>query len=201
MDVFLTKHKTNLQLVHHQKRKKMAYRPLHDKDVKYLVIHTTASPQRFDWQWIRHYFIKILKWTVEGYHVFINDDGNIKRLVDNKCQSNGVREFRGKDIHIHNGNSFHIVFEGGIDEKGNGIDNRTEAQKKSLESVVKWYLIQYPHILILGHNQVAQKLCPCFNTIEWLREIGIQEKNIYKGDNYNVLKWHFNYGSKGKTTA
>jgi N-acetylmuramoyl-L-alanine amidase len=174
----------------------MAYRDLHDKDVKYLVIHTTASPQKYNWQWIRNYFINILKWSVEGYHVFIDDTGETKRLVDNQYQSNGVREFKGNDIHIHNGNCFNIVYEGGIDEKGNGIDNRTEAQKRQLKAVLAWYLNQYPNLIILGHNQVAKKLCPCFNTILWLREIDVPEKNIYKGDNYNVLKWHFKYDSK-----
>lgn len=179
----------------------MAFRPLKKEDVKYLVIHTTASPQKYTWEWIRWYFIKVLKWSVEGYHVFVNDDGHVKRLVQNEHQSNGVRAFRGKDIYIHNGNSFHIVYEGGIDAKGNGIDNRTDIQKEKLKAIVEWYVEEFPNILILGHNQVAQKLCPCFNTIEWLREIGVPEKNIYKTDNYNVLKWHFGYDSKKQKSA
>lgn len=169
----------------------MAFRKL--VNPAYLVVHTTASPQRLSWQWLRNYFINVLKWSVEGYHVVIQSDGFVKRLVDNENQTNGVRYFKGADIEISNSNSFHICYIGGIDDKGNGIDNRTDIQKTQLESVLKWYLIEYPDIIILGHNQVAQKLCPCFNTILWLREIGVKEKNIYKGDNYNVLKWHYNY--------
>lgn len=167
----------------------MAFRKLNNP--KYLVLHTTASPQNFTWQWLRNYFINILKWTVEGYHVVVQSDGFVKRLVSNENQTNGVRYFKGNGIEISNSNSFHICYIGGIDSKGNGIDNRTDAQKQKLEAIIKWYLAEYPEIKILGHNQVAQKLCPCFNPIDWLREIGVPEVNIYKGDNYNVLKWHF----------
>lgn len=167
----------------------MALRKL--ENPKYLVIHTTASPQRFNWQWVRNYFINILKWSVEGYHVVIQADGFVKRLVSNENQSNGVRYFKGKDIEISNSNSFHICYLGGIDDKGNGIDNRTEIQTKQLIAILQWYLKVYPNIQILGHNQVAQKLCPCFDTPKWLRSIGVAEKNIYKTDNYNVLRWHF----------
>ena len=167
----------------------MAYRKLNNP--KYLVIHTTASPQYFSWQWLRNYFINILKWSVEGYHVVIQADGFVKRLVDNQYQSNGVRYFKGNDIEISNENAFNICYIGGIDDKGNGIDNRTAIQKEKLEAVLEWYLKEYPDIIILGHNQVAQKLCPCFNSILWLRKIGVPEKNIYKSDNYYVLSWHF----------
>ncbi len=171
----------------------MAYRIL--KEPKYLVIHTTASPQKLSWQWVRNYFINVLKWSVEGYHVVIQADGKVKRLVDNAYQSNGVRRFVGKDIAISNANSFNISWIGGITKTGKGIDNRTEKQKEMLKAVIDWYLEHYPDITILGHNQVAQKLCPCFSVPSWLEELGVPQKNIYKGDNYNVLKWHFKDGA------
>lgn len=187
----------------------MAYRPLPDEAVEFIMIHTSASPQEYTWEWIRHYFLQILKWSVEGYHVIVEDIGLVKRLAPHGKQSNGVQAFRSKDIYIHNGNTIHLCWEGGM----NGIDNRTEIQEKELIRTLEWYLWKYPNAKVLGHNQVAVKLCPCFNVIEWARKIeytdlhtnkrriGIPEERIYKGDNFKVLAYHYGYDSKKQKVA
>ena len=185
----------------------MAYRPLPDEAVEYIMVHASASPQQYTWEWLRYYFLKILRWSVEGYHIIVEDTGLVKRLVPHNAQSNGVKAFRGEDIYIHNGNTIHLCWEGGL----KGVDNRTEIQEKELIRTLEWYLWKYPNAKILGHNQVAVKLCPCFDVREWARtieytdlatkerRIGIPEWRIYKGDNFKVLEYH--YGSKQKKVA
>ncbi len=189
------------------------YRPLPDEKVEYIVVHTSASPQHYTWQWLLHFFLNILNWSVAGYHVIVEETGLVKRLVPHGKQSNGVRAFRAKDIFISNRNAIHICWEGGIDAQGNPVDNRTAEQERELIRVLEWYLWKYPNAKILGHNQVALKNCPCFNVIEWARKIeytdlathkrivGIPEWRIYKGDNFKVLEYHFGYDSTTQASA
>lgn len=191
----------------------MAYRPLPDENVEFIMIHASASPQKYTWEWLRYYFLVIMKWSVEGYHVLIEDTGLVKRLVPHLQQANGTKAFRSDDIYIHNGNTVHICWEGGIDAKGNPTDNRTPIQEQNLIHTLEWYLWKYPNAKVLGHNQVALKNCPCFNVIEWarkieytdlnakIRRIGIPEERIYKGDNFHILAYHYGYDSKKQKVA
>jgi len=160
------------------------------RNIEYLVIHTTASNSNWTWESVRRYFLEILKQRVEGYHVVIEKSGKVKRLVDNNKIAFGVRAIKFSDIDISNSNSVHVAWIGGIDSKGNGIDNRTQEQKQKLEEIIKWYIKEFPNIKILGHNQVANKFCPCFSVPKYLKSIGINDKNIYFTDNFNVLKWN-----------
>jgi N-acetylmuramoyl-L-alanine amidase len=157
------------------------------RNIKYLVIHCTASPQSWGWQKLQWYFLNIKKWSREGYHVVVQADGTVKRYIDNDKPSNGVRPFKSNDIDISNSNSVHICWIGGVDSKGNARDNRTEKQRKRLKQIVQWYIENYPDIKILGHNQVALKACPCFNVPNWLKENN-WAKFAYVTDNFNVLR-------------
>jgi len=116
--------------------------------------------------------------------------GKVKRLVDNNKIAFGVRAIKLSDIDISNSNSVHVAWIGGIDSKGNGVDNRTQEQIQKLEEIIKWYIKEFPNIKVLGHNQVANKFCPCFSVPKYLKSIGINDKNIYFTDNFNVLKWN-----------
>lgn len=160
------------------------------RKIDYLVIHTTASPLSWTWETVRRYFLQILRHRVEGYHVVIEPNGLVKRLVDNERIANGIRPFKSNDIDISNNNSVHIAWIGGIDSRGNGVDNRTALQSANLLDVIRWYVRVYPDIKVLGHNQVANKFCPCFSVPRFLRSFGFDEKNIYTTDNFNVLKWN-----------
>lgn len=163
------------------------------RKIEYLVIHTTATLQTWSVQRLSNYFLNLFGVRKEnrGYHVVIAPDGKVtRRLADSVSSSFGVRNFKGNDIEISNANAVHIAYIGGIDDKGNGIDNRTPAQVKSMNEVVQWYVRNYPNIKVLGHNQVANKFCPCFSVPKYLGALGIADANIYKTDNFNVLKWH-----------
>lgn len=160
------------------------------REIKYLVIHTTASPQSWTWQKLQWFFLTALKWKKEGYHVTIEPNGNVKRFIENGMPSNGVRLFKGDDIDISNTNSINVSYIGGIDSKGNGVNNMTPTQVDSLKKVIEWYVSNFPNIKILGHNQVANKFCPCFSVPKFLKAMGVPQKNIYETDNFNVLKWN-----------
>jgi N-acetylmuramoyl-L-alanine amidase len=158
------------------------------RTIKYLVIHTTASPQTWNWQKLQHFFLNSLKWKREGYHVTIQPDGVVKRYIDNTKPSNGVQAYKNETIDISNSNSINISYIGGITAKGQPIDNRTDIQKEKMKEIIEWYLKEYPEIIILGHNQIAAKACPCFSVPKYLQELGVPKKNIYDKDNFTILK-------------
>jgi len=153
------------------------------RKIKYLVIHTSASWQTWTAEMIKLYFLRTLKWKRPGYHVTVSATGRVKRILPNRLSSNGVRPYRKNGVSISNSNSVNICWIGGIEKNLQGkiipVDNRTEIQEERLWAVIKWYLQHYPDIQILGHNQIANKACPCFDVRVWLKEKGVPDKNIF----------------------
>jgi len=154
------------------------------RNIQYLVIHTSASWQSWTAEMLKLYFLKTLKWKRPGYHVTVNHKGRVKRILPNRFPSNGVRPYRKNGVSISNANSVNICWIGGIEKNPKGkiipVDNRTEIQSEMLWKVVRWYIKENPNIKVLGHNQIANKACPCFNVPEWLRERGVQQNNIFE---------------------
>ena len=84
-----------------------------------------------------------------------------------------------------NSKLINIAYIGGIDEKGKPVDNRTEAQKKSLVSLLKLLRKSYPDAIIQGHRDFSPdlnhdgkitsnewvKACPCFYAKEEYKDI------------------------------
>lgn len=154
---------------------------------KYLVIHCTATPEGkyYDQEDIKRWHLspkpKGRGWSKVGYSELFLLDGTIETLVDYN-HNDEIESFEmtngAKGI---NSVSRHICYVGGTDSKGKAKDTRTEEQKKALEMYVKSFLTVAPYIKIAGHYHFANKACPSFNVEEWLRSIGVKEKNIYKG--------------------
>lgn len=152
----------------------------------YLVIHCTATPEgrKVTSDDIRSWHLspapKGRGWKQVGYSDMIHLDGTIENLVkynnDNIVDAweitNGATGINAK--------SRHVVYVGGTDKSGKTKDTRTQEQLKTLEDYVRKTIKYYPNILIAGHNQFTTKDCPSFNTVEWLKSIGVSEKNIYK---------------------
>ncbi len=155
------------------------------------MVHCTASPQTWGWQALRDYFLKTLRWSREGYHVVIEPDGAVKRLVDNELPANGTRPFTDAfGTRFSNDNTIHIAWIGGIDRQGNAVMNMTEAQQVSLANVLHWYECNYPSAFFVGHNQVAAKMCPCFDARRFLPQIGVPASRIYRHDNFNINRFN-----------
>jgi len=100
-----------------------------------------------------------------GYHYYITKDGTLY-----PCRSEERMGAHAKGFNAH---SIGICYEGGLDEHGRSKDTRTEAQKVTLEELLKSLCTDYPDAEILGHRDLpgVHKDCPCFDTRKWLKEI------------------------------
>lgn len=141
------------------------------RTIKYIAVHCTASHQSMTIEGLKQEF-KRKGWVNPGYHYVVSPDGKITQLLDEDKVSNGVRGF--------NSVSINVAYIGGIDTNGKPIDNRTDAQKASLRSLLNMLHKKYPAAVIQGHRDFSpdlnkdgkvtpnewMKSCPCFNAKE-----------------------------------
>lgn len=99
-----------------------------------------------------------------GYHYVIHLDGSVE-----SCRPEAIV---GCHCSGHNSNSIGISYVGGCPARhvSNWVmkakDTRTEAQKIALIELLKKLKEKYPCAKIYGHNDFANKACPCFNAKE-----------------------------------
>lgn len=141
------------------------------RNIKYIAVHCTASHQSMTIEGLKQEFRR-KGWVNPGYHYVVSPDGKITQLLDEDKVSNGVKGF--------NAVSINVAYIGGIDTNGKPIDNRTDAQKASLRSLLKMLHKKYPTAVIQGHRDFSpdlnkdgkitsnewMKACPCFNAKE-----------------------------------
>lgn len=153
------------------------------KELKYLVIHCTATPEGREVTAadIRRWHLSPTAaggrgWRQVGYTDLIHLDGRVERLVDNNEDAwvdpweitNGAKGY--------NAVSRHVVYAGGCARDGKTPkDTRTAAQRQSLGKYVRDFHARHPEVRIIGHNEIAAKACPSFDVQKWLREIGINQ--------------------------
>lgn len=127
------------------------------REIKFLAVHCTATPQTATVSSIQSYWRNVLKWKMPGYHFIIKPDGEVVQLLEIEKVSNGVKGF--------NSVSINISYIGGVDSQNKPIDNRTEAQKKALLDLLKKLKKQFPKAVIQGHRDFPEvkKACPSFN--------------------------------------
>ncbi len=138
------------------------------REIKYLTLHCTATPQTTTVESIKNHWKNVLGWSAPGYHWLIKPDGTAVNLLPIEEVSNGVRGY--------NKNSIHISYIGGIDPKGKALDNRTDLQKLRTIELLQKYKKMFPDAIIKGHRDFpnVQKECPSFEVSEWLQCIGIK---------------------------
>lgn len=142
------------------------------RDIKYLVVHCTATAQSTTPEKIQNYWKEHLKWKSPGYHKLIKADGEIVTLLGDDYVSNGVGGG-------YNTPSLNVSYIGGIDKEGKALDNRTYQQKEAIIQVLREWKKKYPNAEILGHRDFyrkykykqANKACPCYNAIEEYKDI------------------------------
>lgn len=146
------------------------------RNIKYIAVHCTASHQSMTIEGLKQEFRR-KGWVNPGYHYVVSPDGKITQLLDEEKVSNGVKGF--------NSVSINVAYIGGIDTNGKPNDNRTDAQKASLCSLLKMLHKKYPTAVIQGHRDFSpdlnkdgkitpnewMKACPCFNAKEEYREL------------------------------
>lgn len=150
------------------------------RQIKYIAIHCTASGQKLTLSQLLAEF-RAKGWSKPGYHYVVFPDGRVEQLLREEEVANGVKGY--------NAVSVHIAYIGGIakDAKGKlvAIDNRTDAQKQSLRTLVQNLKKKYPSATVQGHRDFSPdknkngiidpweriKECPCFDAkIEYAHE-------------------------------
>lgn len=125
-----------------------------NRKLEYIFWHCTASNQNASVSSIQAHWKK-MGWKSPGYHVIVKPDGSWTYLLDFNNVSNGVQGYNSKSVHIS--------YIGGIDKKGNPINNMTDEQRRIFFVFTLAMLQKNNKLIIKGHNEVAKKACPCFD--------------------------------------
>lgn len=156
------------------------------RKLKFLVVHCTATPPSADLTGadIVNYHQNVLGWKKPGYADVVRRDGRIDNLQ--KFDTDDYIEQPEVTFGVagENRHSRHIAYVGGINERGEAEDNRTEPQKRTLLAYIRYMVLRHPHIKVVGHRQLIKsraymKECPSFDVPTWLRSNNIDSKNIF----------------------
>lgn len=100
-------------------------------------------------------------WKMIGYHYVVRRDGTVEK--------GRPEEMVGAHTKGYNRNSIAICYEGGLrgcdyhsDTQFIPADTRTPEQKKAMRELIRELKTRYPNATVHGHNEFAQKACPCF---------------------------------------
>lgn len=143
------------------------------RNIKYIVVHCTATPPNTTLESIRRYWKEQRGWgDTPGYHYLIQRDGTLVKLLDEKKNCYGVYK--------HNSECISIAYLGGIDKEGKPADNRSQAQKHSLFDKIVELTERYPDAEVLGHRDFpgVKKACPCFDVKAWLKDYEPDLNNV-----------------------
>lgn len=138
--------------------------PLAPQDVKFLVVHCSATPASRDltaadidrMHRLERGFLRI------GYHFVIRRDGTV--------EPGRPLNMRGAHVENHNHESIGICLVGGVDDKLKPQANFTPAQLDSLDRLLAWMEAEFPTAVIQGHRDFpgVAKACPSFDVKHWL---------------------------------
>ena len=141
------------------------------RKIKRIFVHCTAGSQRQSIEDLKAEF-RLKGWKYPGYHYVVDETGGIHQLLAIDLVSNGVQGY--------NSSAINVAYMGGIDSHGKPIDNRTEAQKVALRSLLVELHRQYPHATIMGHRDIWgsdtrkwKKWCPCYDAKSEYKDIGL----------------------------
>jgi N-acetylmuramoyl-L-alanine amidase len=134
------------------------------REIKYIVIHCTASQPNTKKEAIINYWKNTLKWKTVGYHRLIDANGVVHELAKYEQVTNGVKGY--------NSESIHFSYIGGIDEAGRPKDTRTIKQKESLLYLIKQAKKQFSNAIVQGHKDFGvNKACPSFDAKSEYKDI------------------------------
>jgi len=132
------------------------------KNTDTLVIHCAATKPSMDigvdeiTQWHKDRGFDTI-----GYHYVIRRSGVVEKGREDSLQ--------GAHAIAVNGTSIGVCMVGGVDDSLKWENNFTEAQFRSLKSLIILLKNKYPIEKIIGHYEVeSKKECPSFNVQEWL---------------------------------
>lgn len=146
------------------------------RTIERIFVHCTAGSQKQTIEDLKAEF-KRKGWKNPGYHYVVMPNGRIECMLQEDGISNGVQGY--------NSTSINVAYIGGIDEKGKGVDNRTDAQKNFLKKILSELKQKYPDAKIMGHRDISPdkngngvvdpweriKECPCFNAKDEYKDL------------------------------
>jgi len=133
------------------------------REVRYIVIHCTATQPETTIESIQKYWRDVKGWkNVPGYHYLIKANGEILKLLDESKNSYGV--------YAHNNECISLSYTGGIDKEGKPKDTRTRKQETAMFNKIVELSNRYPLAKIVGHRDFPEvkKACPSFDVKTWL---------------------------------
>ena len=129
------------------------------EDVKYLVLHCSASKVNND------YTVEHLRQDHQargfkdiGYHFYIRKDGT--------CTQHRMLLEVGAHARPYNRCSIGICYEGGLDEQGKPCNTMTPQQYERIKDLLKNLHKLFPKAKIVGHRDLpgtTPKDCPCLD--------------------------------------
>lgn len=127
------------------------------RPISHIVLHCTATRQDATIESIKRYWKDVNGWKSPGYHFIVEATGKLTQLAHISAVTNGVKGYNQTIINI--------AYIGGVDKSGRSVDNRTCAQKNTLNTIVCLLKKQFPEAIICGHKDFpyVAKDCPCFN--------------------------------------
>tara|TARA_Y100000593_G_scaffold87087_1_gene166961 strand:+ start:319 stop:741 length:423 start_codon:yes stop_codon:yes gene_type:complete len=131
------------------------------KSTDYIVIHCSYTKPNMDigLREIRDWHVNDNGWRDVGYHYIIRRNGEVelgRNVKDTGAHAAG-----------YNHKSIGIALVGGMADDNSTEDNFTDKQWTTLLDLVKQKLIDYPDAKVIGHNEISEKDCPCFDVQKW----------------------------------
>lgn len=127
------------------------------RKINEVIVHCSATPEGKDFT-----VADIDRWHKQrgfrkiGYHYVVYRDGTYHA-------GRSIEEI-GAHCTGHNSNSIGICYIGGVAKDGKTPkDTRTDAQKKTLITLIRTMKAKYPGITVHGHRDYANKACPSFD--------------------------------------
>lgn len=148
---------------------------LNKENIKYLIVHCSATKNDYNIGFkeindmhkargFRMYVPELEKTIYCGYHKIIRRDAN----------ENGEYIEDGRPLNIqgaqakgYNSKSIGICLIGGVDDNIKPEAEYTIPQHIHLKKLLHELLEIFPNSKVIGHNQVANKWCPCFYAEKW----------------------------------
>lgn len=138
-------------------------------EIDTIMVHCTATPPRREvsvkeldsWHKERNFEPYVTpegRKVYAGYHLLVHLDGSYERIRPDAE--------RGQHCPQQNMNNraVSVCYVGGVDNNNKPCDTRTEAQKRTLVTLLRTLRGKYPTAQIIGHHDVNRgKACPSFN--------------------------------------
>lgn len=155
-------------------------RPQDPRAIRFITIHTTASPFGRDCTAAEISAIDVGRFGQVSYHYLIERSGKVTQTLRH--------DQIGAHVAGHNTGNIGISYVGGLGPDKKPADTRTPEQRTALEQLLRQLKSELPPGLrILGHRDWSPdanhdgriepyewlKACPCFDVATWLLETGI----------------------------